>query len=107
MGTTGNVAVFVGSLRKGSFNRLTAKALAALAPAGLQLEIAEIGQLPLYNEDDDHGTPPPRGSRFANGSERPMQFCLLLRNLLVPAPDDLLLMQPAFPLVLRTRPVAA
>src|SRR5580704_4784050 len=58
MGTTRNVAVFVGSLRKGSFNRLTAKALAALAPSALQLEIVEIGQLPLYNEDDDHGAPP-------------------------------------------------
>jgi chromate reductase, NAD(P)H dehydrogenase (quinone) len=59
MSTTRKVAVFVGSLRKGSFNRMTAKALAALAPAELQLKIVEIGQLPLYNQDDDDAPPPP------------------------------------------------
>lgn len=64
METTRKVAVFVGSLRKGSFNRMTAKALAALAPARLQLEIVEIGQLPLYNEDDDHDAPPPAWAAF-------------------------------------------
>jgi chromate reductase, NAD(P)H dehydrogenase (quinone) len=58
MSTTRKVAVFVGSLRKGSYNRMTAKALAALAPAGLQLEIVEIGQLPLYNQDSDDAPPP-------------------------------------------------
>ncbi len=36
---------------------MTAKALAALAPAGLQLEIVEIGQLPLYNQDYDDAPP--------------------------------------------------
>ncbi len=56
MGTIRKVAVFVGSLRKGSYNRMTANTLAALAPATLQLEIVEIGHLPLYNQDDD-GTP--------------------------------------------------
>ena len=58
MATTRNVAVFVGSLRKGAFSRLTAKALAAVAPAGLRLEIVEIGHLPLYNQDDDAAPPP-------------------------------------------------
>ena len=53
-----NVAVFVGSLRGESFNRKMARALAALAPASLQLEIVEIGQLSLYNQDDDEGEPP-------------------------------------------------
>lgn len=53
MSTTREVAVLVGSLRKGSYNRMVAKALAELAPAGLRLEIAEIGQLPLYNQDED------------------------------------------------------
>jgi chromate reductase len=37
MSTTRTVAVLVGSLRKDSLNRLTAHALAALAPAGLKL----------------------------------------------------------------------
>ena len=58
------VAVLVGSLRKGSYNRMTAKALAELAPASLDLEIVEIGDLPLYNEDDDRGNPPPAWKAF-------------------------------------------
>jgi chromate reductase len=45
------VAVLVGSLRKGSYNRKLALALEQLAPPSLQLEIIEIGSLPLYNED--------------------------------------------------------
>jgi chromate reductase, NAD(P)H dehydrogenase (quinone) len=52
---TRNVAVIVGSLRKGSYNRMMAHALAALAPPSLKLEIVEIGALPLYNQDDDTG----------------------------------------------------
>jgi chromate reductase len=57
MSTTRDVAVFVGSLRKESFNRKMAKALAAMAPSPLKLEIVEIGQLPLYNQDDDASPP--------------------------------------------------
>lgn len=51
------VAVVVGSLRKESINRKVAKALAALAPASLALDIVEIGDLPLYNEDIDVAPP--------------------------------------------------
>jgi len=58
------VAVFVGSLRKNSFNRMAAKALVALAPAQLKLEILEIGQLPLYNQDEDEAGPPPAWREF-------------------------------------------
>ena len=58
MTTERKVAVLVGSLRKGSYNRMAAKALADLAPAGLRLEIAEIGQLPLYNQDGDAAPAP-------------------------------------------------
>ncbi|QMV62836.1 NADPH-dependent FMN reductase [Pseudomonas berkeleyensis] len=53
MSKTYNVAVLVGSLRKASINRKLALALADLAPASLNLEIVEIGDLPLYNEDAD------------------------------------------------------
>ncbi len=53
-----NIAVLVGSLRKESFNRKMAHALIELAPSGLKLEIVEIGQLPLYNQDLDTGSPP-------------------------------------------------
>src|SRR5436853_6833342 len=57
MSTTRDVAVFVGSLRKESFNRKMANALAAMTPAPLKLEIVEIRQLPLYSKDDDHNPP--------------------------------------------------
>jgi len=63
MSTTRDVAVFVGSLRKESFNRKMANALAAMAPAPLKLEIVEIRQLPLYNQDDD-ANPPAASAAF-------------------------------------------
>jgi chromate reductase len=47
------VAVLVGSLRKESFNRKMAAALAELAAATLRLEQIPIGDLPLYNQDLD------------------------------------------------------
>ncbi|MGV6875313.1 NADPH-dependent FMN reductase [Pseudochelatococcus sp. B33] len=60
-----SVAVFVGSLRKASFNRSIAKALADGAGDSLHLEIVEIGNLPLYNQDlDDEGTPPAAWTEF-------------------------------------------
>jgi chromate reductase len=54
-----NVAVLVGSLRKESFSRKVAVALAGLVPASLQLQIVEIGQLPLYNQDAEADPPKP------------------------------------------------
>jgi chromate reductase len=51
------IAVIVGSLRKESFNRKTAKALAALAPESLSLEILELGGLQMYNEDLEESPP--------------------------------------------------
>ncbi|MBD9483687.1 NAD(P)H-dependent oxidoreductase [Pseudomonas sp. PDM14] len=59
-----NVAVLVGSLRKASINRKLAEALAQLAPPSLKLQIVEIGDLPLYNEDIDAGSPPAAYSAF-------------------------------------------
>lgn len=47
------IAVVVGSLRKDSFNRKLATALARLAPAEFVFKQVEIGDLPLYNQDDD------------------------------------------------------
>ena len=59
------IAVFVGSLRKESLNRKMAKVLAALAPESLNLEIIEIGGLPLYDQDlDDEGRPPSAWTEF-------------------------------------------
>ena len=57
------VAVIVGSLRKGSLNRKMAHALAAAAPPALKLTIVEIGDLPLYNQDED-ANPPAAWVRF-------------------------------------------
>jgi chromate reductase len=49
-----------GSLRKGSFNSAALRAAQALAPEGMTIERAEIGDLPLYNEDvKAAGFPPP------------------------------------------------
>jgi chromate reductase len=63
---TRKIAVLVGSLRKESFTRKVAKALMLLAPPTLDMEIVEIGQLPLYNEDDDTGNPPATFTEFRN-----------------------------------------
>ena len=63
--STRKVAVIAGSLRKGSFNRKVAHELIALAPQELSAEIVEIGQLPLYNQDeDDGGSVPPAWTAF-------------------------------------------
>src|SRR5262252_2685871 len=59
-----NVAVLVGSLRKESYNRKMALVLVAMAPAGLKLEIVEIGNLPLYNQDLDSASPPEQWVEF-------------------------------------------
>jgi chromate reductase, NAD(P)H dehydrogenase (quinone) len=58
------VAVLVGSLRKASINRKLALALIELAPPSLQMELVEIGDLPLYNEDIDISPPPEAYARF-------------------------------------------
>jgi chromate reductase len=60
--TNQTVAVLVGSLRERSLNRRAANALARLAPAGMELSIVEIGQLPLYSEDLDNSPPRPWAS---------------------------------------------
>jgi len=47
------IAVIVGSLRKDSFNRRFAHALGMRAPKSFELKHVEIGDLPLYDQDDD------------------------------------------------------
>ena len=63
MSNTFEVAVVVGSLRKESFSRKTAAAAMALAPDTLKMSVVEIGQLPLYNQDDD-AKPPAASAAF-------------------------------------------
>jgi len=47
------IAVIVGSLRRESFNHKLADAVVKLAPAEFAFKQVMIGDLPLYNQDDD------------------------------------------------------
>jgi len=50
------IAIVVGSLRRDSFNRKLADAVAKLAPAEFSFKHLQIDDLPLYNQDHD-GSP--------------------------------------------------
>ncbi|MEX0728377.1 MAG: NAD(P)H-dependent oxidoreductase [Planctomycetaceae bacterium] len=50
---TSRIAVVVGSLRKESFNQKLANGLIKLAPPEFSFQQSQIGDLPLYNQDDD------------------------------------------------------
>jgi chromate reductase len=52
-----NILALSGSLRKGSFNTALLRALQGLSPSGMEIEIAEIDALPLYNQDDEAAFP--------------------------------------------------
>ena len=47
------IAMIIGSLRRDSFNRKLANAIIKLAPPEFVFTEAAIGDLPLYNQDDD------------------------------------------------------
>lgn len=51
------IAAFSGSLRKDSFNTKLLKAFQELAPRGVNVEIIEIGDLPLINQDLEEDLP--------------------------------------------------
>lgn len=53
-----------GSLRAGSYNTAALKAAIALAPEGMTIETAAIGDLPLYNDDVRAAGYPPEVQRF-------------------------------------------
>ncbi|SNS96471.1 chromate reductase [Noviherbaspirillum humi] len=53
------IGVVVGSPRKQSFSRKLANAIGELVPAGMQMEIIPIDNLPFYNQDlEDAGESP-------------------------------------------------
>lgn len=58
------IAILVGSLRKGSFSRRLGDALVKLAPDTLTFKYVEIGDLPYYNEDLENETPPAAWTTF-------------------------------------------
>jgi chromate reductase len=47
------IAVVIGSLRKESFNRKFAHAIAKLAPSECSFQYLDIGSLPLFNQDNE------------------------------------------------------
>ncbi len=61
--TRHKIAIVVGSLRKDSINRKVARSVCAFASDMLDCGIVEIGQLPLYNQDED-AAPPEEYVRF-------------------------------------------
>lgn len=63
------VAVLIGSLRKDSFSARLAKVLMDAAPLRLSLATVAIGQLPLFNQDDEHA-PPEEHVQFRASLER-------------------------------------
>ncbi|HRE30405.1 MAG TPA: NAD(P)H-dependent oxidoreductase, partial [Candidatus Berkiella sp.] len=52
------IAVIVGSLRQESFNKKLASAIAKMAPTNVIFKQLNIGDLPLYNQDDDANQAP-------------------------------------------------
>jgi chromate reductase len=57
--TAHRIALFIGSLRKDSYNRRLARAVEKLAPASLQFTEVRIDDLPLYSQDFDQHYPAP------------------------------------------------
>ena len=55
------IAILVGSLREGSFNRKVARSMCAIRGDNLECSMVEIGDLPLYNQDYDAASPPEYG----------------------------------------------
>jgi len=53
-----------GSLRKGSYNTAALRAAVELVPDGMSLEIADISQIPLYNDDVRQAGYPPVVQKF-------------------------------------------
>jgi chromate reductase len=52
------IGYVIGSLRKDSHNRKLANVLIKLGPADFNFKELRIGDLPLYNQDDDHAQAP-------------------------------------------------
>ncbi|VXB74425.1 NADPH-dependent FMN reductase [Brevundimonas sp. G8] len=58
------VALIVGSLREGAYSRAIGLEMRAIAAPELELELIEIGDLPLYNPDLETDAPPAPWVRF-------------------------------------------
>ncbi len=52
-----NIVAISGSLRKDSFNTMLLRSLSELAPAGMDISIADISTLPMYDQDAEVSFP--------------------------------------------------
>jgi len=52
-----NIVAISGSLRKDSFNTMLLRSLQPLAPAGMDITIADISALPMYDQDAEASFP--------------------------------------------------
>jgi len=78
MSEAGGITVLgiCGSLRAGSYNRAALRAAIELKPPGMMIETADIGSIPLYNEDVRAlGFPPPVEVQVANCSGGRAALC--------------------------------
>lgn len=64
------VVALVGSLRRASYTRRLVLALQSVAPTGLKIETVGLGDLPLYNEDEETATPPAAWRTFRERVEQ-------------------------------------
>jgi chromate reductase len=48
-----------GSLRRGSYNRAALRAATLLVPEGVEIDILELGGIPMFNQDDEQNPPAP------------------------------------------------
>ena len=58
------ILAFAGSLRAASFNRALLRAAQELAPAGMEIEIFDLAEVPLYNADVEAAGDPPSVRRL-------------------------------------------
>jgi chromate reductase len=61
---------FAGSLRAASYNRMLLRAAVELAPEGMEIEIFDIGGIPLFNEDVEAAGTPPAVEAFRDAIRR-------------------------------------
>lgn len=52
------ILALVGSLRKASVHRMITAAIVDDLPSGIELEVLDLADLPLYNGDDEEAGPP-------------------------------------------------
>lgn len=61
------IGLFAGSLRKESYSKKIAKAIAEMEPEGFEFKLISLENLPIYNQDfDDYGPVPEEYVKFRN-----------------------------------------